>query len=215
MSPLLSLLFLCIAPVSTFASVVTLYDIRPPQPTEAPPIRSIHHDVSEKYSAINPSAGSDVTTYLVEEVDSNVFLVNFQSTATYTIFSTPVTRSYTVVAGASTWHAIQHSDPSLQPTQLPDKFYYIPSADETTDCSLDVEKNEGSCVNVVTAPFPSTTLTFTTSYTGVPVPVATVTDGIAEVSRSGAPRSEQLLATRVAAISLAILFGLCCLGRWI
>ncbi|PPR06037.1 hypothetical protein CVT24_004707 [Panaeolus cyanescens] len=176
MSPLL-LLFICSAPISSFGSVVTLYGVSPTyaEPTntlDLPPL-TFHRDLREKFSAINPSPGSDVTTYVVEDVESNGYWVDIRSTATYTAYATPFTSTYTLVQGASTMSAHFDSGTNHVETRLPEGLRAILAAEETLNCTFNVEKNEGDCVDVDILPYrvPETTVTATDSYTGVLVPI--------------------------------------------
>ncbi|PPQ80014.1 hypothetical protein CVT24_003849 [Panaeolus cyanescens] len=173
----LSLLTLCLAPISSLGAVVTLYSVVVPEPTPPPtiPLASIHLDVNDHFSAINPSPGSDVTTYAVEEVMSNGYYVDLVATSTYTMLATPTTVTFTRVEGAATAEVIKKNI-APAPTELPNGVIMFLSPDGTLECTYDSVNKVGDCVQEFELPFPTTTITVTNEYTGPLVPIATVTN---------------------------------------
>ncbi|KDR79333.1 hypothetical protein GALMADRAFT_243326 [Galerina marginata CBS 339.88] len=166
-------------------AVVTVYQVSPPGiglPLGDP-------SWTTWVSAIGPGA-SGMTQYVQEEV--GILLVDHFPDTTITYISTPTTISYTFEENASVLYA--SNPPAIQTGT----FGEIDVAGNVQNCTLDVGKQTGTCVEEFLQPqlvsvggsgssevFSTRTQTETTTFTGALVPIATITTSGASVSRQG------------------------------
>ncbi|PPR08310.1 hypothetical protein CVT24_000769 [Panaeolus cyanescens] len=188
--------------VRSNAAAVTLYSVALPVPDL--PHFTTQSNISVTYSAINPTPGSDVTTYEVQEVHTKDVVINsFQGSAsTSTVLSTPTTFTYTLVEGQSEYH-MTRTVPIMTP---PDQTQTVSEeVVNISDCDLDTEKMKGTCtlqfVEVVqeltvmsVSGSPTTSTVFSTVsvfpsvvYTGILVPLIPT-----ETSAAGSTHSSSM-----------------------
>ncbi|KAF9044288.1 hypothetical protein BJ165DRAFT_189809 [Panaeolus papilionaceus] len=183
--------------VTTDASIVTLF--RAQRPDDLPTVK-LEREAATFISPIGPAAETGVTLYEIKEVESRV-LCHFTwptiTWATETLVSPPTTTTDTMELGASIHHE-NHEPYITRPLQ---QRYEFPGIKET--CSLDKDKNEGVCVDVIRIPvvgdiftggvvpsvLPTWTVTQTMTFTGPPIPFANVTftDGVANEASGRRP----------------------------
>ncbi|KDR79334.1 hypothetical protein GALMADRAFT_243336 [Galerina marginata CBS 339.88] len=191
-------------------AVVTVYQVS----QSVTPVSDVSFEQqwSTRVSAIGPGE-SGMTQYLQEDIIN--LLVEHAPSTTITYISAPITDSYTFEENASVMHA--NNRPAIQ-TQTGTSGE-VDFDGFVQNCTLDVGKQTGTCVEELLQPelvpvggsgssqvFSTLTQTSTTTFTGVLIPVATITTSGALVSRQGLGVGSVVLAGVVGVLgSFAIL----------
>ncbi|KJA22573.1 hypothetical protein HYPSUDRAFT_202135 [Hypholoma sublateritium FD-334 SS-4] len=191
----LALVSLVVNPKPVNGAAVTLFYVSAPTPTtsiHAGPTASVEESVTRIASAIGPG-DSGMTRYEVQIIQSKLAL-HFQDT-TITYISEPATQTLTMEQGASQIYvSVPPSVKSLENGRIAYVGY-------KSNCTIDIDENTGACREEDETPQISTdtsnfiTQTSTTTYSGVLVPLATLTTSRAGKIESGLTLTISIIAT--------------------
>ncbi|KAF5327477.1 hypothetical protein D9619_004647 [Psilocybe cf. subviscida] len=179
----------------------TLYYVPLPAPTDD----AVASDEIHQTVIVKPIATLDdgtVTRYEEQLVQSLIVVHPLSGTkAPYTLLSQPATRTITFEQGSAT---IRYHEAAYTHTLNPGYLEEIIDG-QTQNCTLDVDKMSGSCVQVLEVPRIDGTSTTTATYSGSLVPFATITNA-PENPKSDA-RSLNLESVHVAAAITSLLLA--------